>query len=264
MRPRLQPSCFGERRHALLKGASFLRAIALVVITGMLTTAPLLAADEGTSQPEPKNKLTVAYYDFSSGLQGYDVNIRHTFATSTAWVGAYHESDRFDQARAGYEYDYQRGWLTFVPSVQAATHGFVGATVYSEVGTRFYGIGGAGRTNLHPYWNLGFDPNDYLQVGGGYRTNHGGNFSIYTIRDVRLDTGQTNTHFYARQKLPSGWRLTVDVLREHGTGDEGITLDGWATTIDVTWRRWFVRAAEDPHVNYTPDRQFRLSTGVRF
>ena len=242
---------------------SFLCAISVAAIMAM-TVVPLRAADENAGQSDPTNKLTVAYYDFSSGLNGYDLNLRHTFSSSTAWVGAYHESDRFDQVRTGYEYDYHHGWLTFVPSVQAATHGFLGATVYAEAGTRFYGIGGAGRTNLHPYWNLGFDPNDYVQAGGGYRTTHNGNFSVFTIHDVRLGTGQTNTHIYGRQMLPSAWRLTVDVVREHGKDDEGVMIDGWAATVDVTRNRWFVRAAGDPHVNYTADHQFRLSTGVRF
>ena len=131
------------------------------------------AADEpDTGQPSrsPTNKLTLAYYDFSSGKTGADVNLRHTFASSTAWIGAYHESDHFDQVRVGYEYHYHRDWLTLVPSAQAATHGFFGATIYGEAGRRFFGIGGAGRTNLQPYWNLGFDPNDYVQFGAGYRT----------------------------------------------------------------------------------------------
>jgi hypothetical protein len=239
-------------------------ALVLAVFGRVVGPVPAGAAEEASTQSDPANKLTIAYYDFSSDISGYDVNLRHTFASSTAWVGAYHETDRFDQARAGYEYDYRRGWLTFVPSVQAATHGFLGASVYGEAGTRLYGIAGAGRTNLQPYWNLGFDPNDYVQVGGGYRTAHGGNYSVFTIHDVRLGTGQTNTHFYARQSLSSRWRLTVDLLREHGMGDQAVRIDAWATTVDLNWRRWFVRAADDPHVNYTADRQFRLSTGVRF
>ena len=38
----------------------------------------------------------------------------------------------------------------------------------------------------------------------------------------------------------------------------------WAVSVDVDWRRWFFRIAEDPHVNYTPDRQLRVATGIRF
>ena len=60
------------------------------------------------------------------------------------------------------------------------------------------------------------------------------------------------------------WRLTLDVVYEHGNGDEGLKVNDVATSLDVDWRRWFVRVARDPHVNYTPDRQIRLAGGVRF
>jgi len=33
---------------------------------------------------------------------------------------------------------------------------------------------------------------------------------------------------------------------------------------DVDWRQWFIRAAEDPHVDCTPDPQIRVATGMRF
>ena len=226
------------------------------------------AADEpDTSKPTtpPPNKLTVSFYDFSSSKGGIDVNLRHTFESSTAWIGGYRESGGFDQARVGYEYDYHSDWLTVVPSAQAATRGFLGATLYTEVGHGgFFGIMGMGRTNLRPYWNLGFDPNDYIQFGAGYRDNAGNTMSVYAIRDNRLDTGQTNTHVFFRRHFSDDWRLTVDVVRERGGGDDGLVVRAWAMTADVDWRRWFVRVAADPHVNYTPDRQVRVSTGTRF
>ena len=77
----------------------------------------------GQSSQAPSNKLTLAYYDFSSGKNGADVNLRHTFKSMTAWIGGYVEDDGFDQERVGYEYDYRSRWLTLVPSVQAATRG---------------------------------------------------------------------------------------------------------------------------------------------
>jgi hypothetical protein len=239
----------------------------LIVLLFAWLSAGISAADEpeaATPPSPPPNKLTLAYYGFSSGRDGVDVNLRHTFTSSTAWVGLYHQTDGFDQARTGYEYDYHRDWLTLVPSVQAATHGFVGATVYGEAGRRVFGIAGAGRTNLHPYWNLGFDPNDYVQFGAGYRDSAGNTVSVYAIHDNRLDTGQTNTHLYFRRHLPDTFRLTVDVVRERGDGDDGLVVRGWAVSVDVDWQRWFLRVAEDPHVNYTADRQLRVATGMRF
>jgi hypothetical protein len=127
-----------------------------------------------------------------------------------------------------------------------------------------FGIAGAGRTNLRPYWNLSFDPNDYVQAGMGYRDASGNTVSVYAIHDDRLKTGQTNTHVYVRRFFPHDWRVTVDIFREQGHGDQGIFVKSWAKSADVDWHRWFIRVAEDPHVNYTADRQLRVATGLRF
>jgi hypothetical protein len=238
-----------------------------LLLLACLCPGLVTAADEPEpAKPgPPANKLTFSFYEFSSSKRGLDVNLRHSFQSSTAWIAAYHQSDGFDQGRLGYEYDYHSDWLTFVPSVQAATHGFVGATLYGEVGRGgFFGIAGTGRTNLQPYWNLGFDPNDYIQLGGGYRDHAGNTISVYAIHDNRLDTGQTNTHVFFRRHLTDDWRLTVDLVRESGSGDEGLVVRGWALTGDIDWRRLFVRVAADPHVNYTADRQVRIATGLRF
>jgi hypothetical protein len=241
--------------------------VVFVCLIALVAAARAAAAQDAADAEAPTpllNKLTVAFYDFSSGTLGYDLNLRHTFASSTAWIGGYRQNDGFEQARAGYEYDYHHRWLTLIPSAQAATHGFLGATIYSEVGRPFFAIAGAGRTNLQPYWNLGFDPNDYIELGGGYRDRRGNTASIYAIHDNRRHTGQTNTHTYLRKYLPHDWRLTLDAVRERGTGDNGIDVSSWALSADVDWRRWFLRVAEDPHVNYTADRQLRVASGWRF
>jgi len=237
-----------------------------IAATGATTrNAVAQQSDAAAQQPEPpSNKVTLAYYHFSSGKLGVDAYFRHTFSSSTAWIGVYHENDGFDQARVGYEYDYHSHWLTLVPSVQAATHDFVGATIYSEVGVHLFGIGGFGRTNLQPYWNLGFDPNDYIQAGAGYRDAAGNTIEAYAIHDDRLGTGQTNTHVTLRRYLPDTWRLTLDVVNERGRGEDDIDINTWAVSVDANWRRWFVRVAEDPHVNYTADHQVRIAGGCRF
>jgi hypothetical protein len=98
----------------------------------------------------------------------------------------------------------------------------------------------------------------------GYRDAEGNTLSVYAIRDNRLDTGQTNTHIYVRRHFPHEWRVTADIFREQGHGDGGIVVKAWAKSVDVDWRRWFVRVASDPHVNYTADRQFRIAAGLRF
>ena len=222
------------------------------------------AADDASKPASLTNKLTASYYGFSSGKNGFDINLRHTFKSSTAWIGNYEETGGFDQARIGYEYDYHRNWITFVPSALAATHGFLGGSLYGEVGHEVFGIVGFGRTNLRQYWNLAFDPNEYIQFGAGYRSPNGNMISAYAIRDDRLGTGQTNTHLYFRRYFPDQWRVTLDVTNEHGHGDESRMINSWATSLDVDWHRWFVRVARDPHVNYTIDRQIRVAGGLRF
>ena len=77
-----------------------------------------------------------------------------------------------------------RSRMSVVPSVQAATHRFVGATIYGEVGRSFFGIGGMGRTNLRPYWNLGFDPNDYVEADLDTGIAHGTNGVMFRIGGV--------------------------------------------------------------------------------
>jgi hypothetical protein len=83
-------------------------------------------------------------------------------------------------------------------------------------------------------------------------------------RDSRLSTGQTNIHLVLGRDLPDAWRLTADVVNEHGNGDAGLVVRSWSVSVDIDWRQWFVRVAEDPHVNYTTDRQLRIAGGVRF
>jgi hypothetical protein len=243
----------------------WLRPAALCLLLFGAGARSAAADDQPAQSPQPPaNKLTLAYYHFSSGTSGADVNLRHTFESMTAWIGAYVQDDGFDQERVGWEYDYHSQWLTLVPSVQAATHGFLGASVYSEIGGRLFAIAGAGRTNLQPYWNLGFDPNDYVQVGAAYRESSGSTVSVYAIRDNRLGTGQTNTHFTVRRYLPGQWRLTVDAVSERGRNEDGNDVNGLAVSVDVEGRRWFARVAQDPHVNYTAYWQFRIASGLRF
>ncbi len=243
-----------------------LRLISPVIL--LIACSQLLngAAGGDASNPAsmPTNKLTLSYYNFSSGKQGVDINLRHTFKASTGWIGGYREGTGFDQVRMGYQYDYHRDWLTIVPSAQAATRGFLGATLYAETGRTLFAIAGMGRTNLRPYWNLGFDPNDYIQFGAGFRDPGGNTVSVYAIRDNRLGTGQTNTHVFFRRSFHEDWRITLDLVNEHGNGDDGSMLNAWSVSTDVDWRRWFLRLARDPHVNYTADRQVRVSAGVRF
>src|SRR5215831_19401368 len=101
------------------------RVLLLFLIAGLYPEIAVAGDRAPTEEANPPaNKLTIAYYHFSSGKIGMDINLRHTCKRATGWIGGYGENDAFDQARTGDEYDYQHDWLTLVPSVQAATHGF--------------------------------------------------------------------------------------------------------------------------------------------
>src|SRR5262249_14469386 len=129
------------RRDWNVRGSSYMTWAATALL--LLFLPALLTAEDSTpAKHPPLNKFTVSYYDFSSGKSGVDVNLRHTFKSSTAWIAGYRESSGFAQARVGYEYDYHGQWLTFVPSMQAASRGFVGASVYAETGRTIFAIGG--------------------------------------------------------------------------------------------------------------------------
>src|SRR5262249_15752322 len=126
------PTTVATYRQVRCRAARYWPVLATLAIVA-LHPQIRLAADDPDTTPKPvaspANKLTVAYYDFSSSKSGVDVNLRHTFSSTTGWIALYHQGDGFDQARAGYEYDYHGKWLTVVPSVQVASHGFVGATL---------------------------------------------------------------------------------------------------------------------------------------
>src|SRR5437867_11018057 len=98
--------------------------IALVTITLTLVCIPT----KGIAEPpaEALNKLTFSYYHFSSGKDGADINLRHTFKSSTAWIGGYHESQGFNQFGLGFDYDYRNDWLTLLRWRSGLSIGFLG------------------------------------------------------------------------------------------------------------------------------------------
>ena len=59
------------------------------------------------------------------------------------------------------------------PSLRVASGGFVGGSVAPQLGTPFYAQVGIGRTNMRPYANLNFDPNDAIGVALGWQGEGG-------------------------------------------------------------------------------------------
>ena len=136
--------------------------------------------------------------------------------------------------------------------------------LYAEAGQTVYLIAGASRTNLKDYNNLTFDPNEALQLGAGWHVDRRTLLNAYSIFDVRLHTGQQNTHLVVRRYLDHEHRLTVDVVYKSGHTDEGEFVRALGATATWDWARTFLRLAYDPYSNFSSETMWRLGGGVRF
>ena len=213
--------------------------------------------------PDYHGKLTVGLYD-AGDVSSLDVNLRYSVGSWTGWVGDYRGDDHVRQSRGGVEYDLKRRWLFLAPSIQAASGRFVGGSMYSEVGDRIYAIAGVSRTNLRPYVNLNFDPNDSWQLGIGGHPRQADAVALFTVWDNRLNTGQQITHLIVRHRMERAQRVTVDVSYKSGHDDSGTYLTGTAEAIEYDRGRWFAKGARDAHANFEADTMWRLGAGVRF
>ena len=208
-------------------------------------------------------KLTFGDYLIAE-QSSLDVNLRYSLGDWTGWAGYYAPTSGARQGRVGIEYDLRTRWLFLVPSAQAASAGFYGGSVYSEVGRRLYLVAGASRTNLRPYVNLNFDPNESWQLGGGAHVGTADAIALFSIWDNRLHTGQRNTHVTVRHHIAASQRLTLDTSYKSGRGDEGASVHGGAIAVEYDWRRWFAKVARDQHANYGPSTMWRVGGGLRF
>ncbi len=231
-------------------------SIPLIMMACQLPSAARAEADSAF-------KLTAGRYDYGNS-QGHDVNLRWRGHDSNVWLGYYQDPDFGKQWRTGLDSSWALSdWAQLQPSLQLATQGFVGGSLNLQVGGEWYGLLGWGRTNLRPYFNLNFDPNDALSLGLGWRGAQGLNLSLSVIADDRLHTGQQHWHATLRWPLPEQQRLTLDILYKKGMGDEGeVRAYGWSFTYD--WPRWFLHLAVDPKQNFSATDAKRLSVGLRF
>lgn len=216
-------------------------------------------------------KLTIGSYSVAGGGlpagPGLDVNLRYSYGGDHGghvWVGWFRSPVLgFSQLRGGWDATYTLGAVRLLPSLQAASGGFVGGSVALETGSTWFGGAGLGRTNLRNYANLNFDPNDAVTLYGGYRWSDADSLVLQVVRDNRLNPDQQNAHLIWRNEMDNGQRLTLDLLTKQGTVDgQYIRRMGLSATWD--WPRWFLRAAWDPKVNFTPQNMLRLSAGARF
>lgn len=227
------------------------------------TLAALAAAAPKAEAQDYQGKLTAGVYTADDQVTT-DLNVRYASHDWTGWIGWYGPQGDIRQSRAGIEYDLKRELFVLVPSLQVASQSFVGGSVYSEVGRTLYLVAGASRTNLKPYANLTFDPNESWQLGAGAHIGKADSLAAFAIWDNRLHTGQQNSHLVLRHYLAHSHRLTLDVSYKSGHGDEGVYMRGSGEAMEFDFHRWFVKLARDQHVNFTAATMWRAGGGMRF
>ncbi len=210
-------------------------------------------------------KLTPSYYVTTHEKDATDLNLRANHGPHAIWLGHYQRSSEFEQTRTGYEYTAQIPFGQLVPSLQLASHGFVGGSINAQIGDLIYALLGFGRTNTRDYYNLNFDPNDSVVYGFGTRLLPKSTLSLFTVKDNRLHTGQIVTHAVWRMLPDDHQRWTVDLSSKHGraTADDE-SVSGKALSVTYDYRDIFFRLAQDRKVNFTTEDQTRLSVGLRF
>jgi hypothetical protein len=228
-------------------------------LIGLACLAAAAHADDA-----PEYKVTAGNYHYDAGYSGQDVNIRRRSGDTNAWLGVYRDGVFGRQARTGFDTSVDLADnLSLQPSLQAATRGFLGGSVNLQWGSTWFGLVGWGRTNLKPYYNLNWDPNDAITVGAGWHGEGGRTLSVTLISDDRLHTHQRDLHFYGRWPVAQDLRLTLDLMHKTGQGDDGeVRAWGWSATLD--WPAWFLRLAHDPKQNFSGLDADRLSVGLRF
>jgi hypothetical protein len=209
-------------------------------------------------------KFTPSWYQSADGNHAWDLNLRANRGPHSLWAGQYLAREGQRQLRSGYEYTqyFRNGHVVW--SAQAASGGFVGGSATLQLGDPFYLNAGLGRTNLHNYYNLNFDPNDAVTLGAGTGILPRTDLALYQIRDDRLGTGQRVTHLYAHLNLTDTDRLSLDGTYKRGRADDGMLVRGHGLTITYTHRHYFVRIAHDPYANFGSVSQNRFSLGLTY
>src|ERR1700756_3651096 len=215
--------------------------------------------DQPSQQPQPasieradelKSKVTFVVYYVPNEVT-YDINFRRQFGSVVAWIGGFIDPKGGSQGRVGAEYDFQYQWLLLIPTLQVATNGAVMGSFYSELGTDYYGIFGYSRTNLRPFNNLTFDPNDSVQIGLGRKVNSYDKLYAFSIIDVRLHTHQQDTHILWRHRFDDNNSISFDGLYKSGYTDAHKYIHAVGIGIYYDRPTWFWKAYYDPYVNFT-------------
>jgi hypothetical protein len=217
---------------------------------------------------EPPFKLTIGAYRVSGGGlppgPGLDMNLRYTYGDGNVWVGWFRSPVLdFAQPRVGWDHTFTLGPVRLLPSLQAASGGFVGGSLAVETGDSWFIGAGLGRTNLRNYANLNFDPNDSYTVYGGYKWPDGTALSLSLIRDNRMNPDQQDVHLVYRVPLPDRQRPDRRSAGQAGHGGRPVHSPHGPhrhLRLAALVRSRGLR----PKVNFTPQNMVRLSFGTRF
>ncbi len=245
-----------------LCAASFILSVA--TIKAGETQAPAPVSDQ-KEENSPAWKLTSGWYHFSNSTNAGDFNLRYTWKdVGNLWAGYYiPQHPDPDQWRGGWDSQFDLGLIRIMPSLQVASGDFFGGSFGIETGKSWFIGAGYGRTNLRPYVNLNFDPNDSYTVNAGYRWENGASASVLWVQDVRLNPDEKHLHLVYRTPLPKGQRLTLDVLFKTGLVEDS-TIHRVGATVTYDWPRFFLRLAYDPKANFGNEDMWRFSVGTRF
>ena len=241
------------------------RLVGLVILMSWGAPALSAPADPESEPTVWQYKFTPSRYMTSGENPGTDLNLRANAQGNTWWVGHYQRGAEFQQTRLGYERTRPWAWGQWTLSLQAATHGFAGGSISSQLGSdTVYGLVGYGRTNAETYYNLNFDPNDAWTLGmGGQVMGH--TLSVFRVQDNRLHTEQRNTHLLWRWPMNDRQRLTLDYAFKSGRPEmDQPRVSGHSFSLTYDVHPWFIHWVRDQHVNYSDADQIRLSLGVRF
>jgi hypothetical protein len=261
-----------------MMGWSSCRNLVLVTAVVILASSPTQAIQD-RADIEPNDpvsvrhpiawKLTPNLYHETAGRSAADINLRGNREEDVFWIGQYQRGTEFQQMRVGYERQYPLPFGRVIASGQYAWRGFLGVSATLELSNGkeapYFGLLGLGRTNLKPYYNLNFDPNDSTLLGAGWRPDRTTLVTLYQVRDDRLRTEQRVTHLVLRRQMGELARLTVDLFRRAGRSDpDSEFFHGTGVTLTYDQEPWFVRLAWDPKANFTASDMTRLALGIRF
>jgi hypothetical protein len=209
-------------------------------------------------------KLTGSYYQSRKGNDAHDVNLRASLGASNVWLGRYEDREGFRQTRFGYdtriEFDHARVSL----SPEFGSGGYAGAYAGTELGGQTFAIAGICRSNLRPFYNLGFDPCESITIGVGTRAIDRTDLSFYQVRDDRIGNGQRVTHLSWRYKVADDQRLTIVATHKRGLSDENAMIHGYGLTIGYDYKDFFARIGRDQYANFIGDHLNRAAFGMRF